>query len=380
MARAKRSLASAPTAPETSGMLTIDLGAIVANWQALAHKLLSVECAAVVKANAYGLGLKPVVAALAEAGCKTFFVADLAAARTVRSQARNAVIYVLHGFTPSWGDGFIELSARPVINSTTELAEWDSFVSAKSWQGGAALHVDTGMNRLGISTEEAVALAPRVQTENHGISLLLSHFACADTPDHPLNKSQLQLFRQLRLLYPGILASLANSSGIFLGNAAHFDLARPGAALYGVNPMPGRPNPMKAAVELSGRILQMRTVARGQTIGYGATWTAKRNTRIAVVALGYADGLLRAASASDDRTGGAAIVAGKRCPIVGRISMDLVCLDVTDLPDGAVRRGDFAIMIGGELTIDDVAAAAGTIGYEVLTRLAPRCHLTYRGG
>jgi len=380
MARAKRSLAPASAAPEINGMLAIDLDAIVANWQTLAHKLLTVECAAVVKANAYGLGLKPVVAALAKAGCKTFFVADLAEARTVRSQASNAVIYVLHGFSPNWSEGFIELKARPVINSATELAEWDTFVSASSWQGGAALHVDTGMNRLGISPEEAIALAPRVQTENHGISLLLSHLACADVPDHPLNKGQLHLFRQLRLLYPGIPASLANSSGIFLGNAAHCDLARPGAALYGVNPTPGRPNPMKAVVELCGRILQMRTVARGQTIGYGATWTAKRDTRIAVVALGYADGLLRAGSASDDRAGGVAIIAGKRCPIVGRISMDLVCLDVTDLPDGAVRRGDYAMMIGGELTVDHVAALAGTIGYEVLTRLGPRCHVTYRGG
>ena len=382
MARAKRLSSSepGPAAPETGGMLTIDLAAIVANWQALARQLITVECAAVVKANAYGLGLKPVAAALAKAGCKTFFVADLAEARTVRSQARQATIYVLHGFTPNWGEAIISLNVRPVINSATELAEWDAFASARSWLGGAALHVDTGMNRLGITVEEAVALAPRVQTENHGISLLLSHLACADTLDHPLNERQVQLFRELRMLYPGIPASLANSSGIFLGNAAHFDLARPGAALYGVNPTPGRPNPMKAVVELAGPILQIRMVPRDQTIGYGATWTAKRHTRIAVIALGYADGLLRAGGASDDRAGGAAIVAGKRCPIVGRISMDLVCIDITDLPEGAVRRGDFATMIGGELTVDEVAAAAGTIGYEILTRLGPRCHLTYRGG
>jgi len=382
MARAKRLSSSepGPATPETGGMLTIDLAASVANWQALARHLITVECAAVVKANAYGLGLKPVAAALAKAGCKTFFVADLAEARTVRSQARQATIYVLHGFTPNWGEAIISLNVRPVINSATELAEWDAFTSARSWHGGAALHVDTGMNRLGITVEEAVALAPRVQTENHGISLLLSHLACADTLDHPLNERQVQLFRELRMLYPGIPASLANSSGIFLGNAAHFDLARPGAALYGVNPTPGRPNPMKAVVELAGPILQIRMVPRDQTIGYGATWTAKRNTRIAVIALGYADGLLRAGGASDDRAGGAAIVAGKRCPIVGRISMDLVCIDITDLPEGAVRRGDFATMIGGELTVDEVAAIAGTIGYEILTRLGPRCHLTYRGG
>jgi alanine racemase len=265
-----------------------------------------------------------------------------------------------------------------VINSMTELAEWDTFVVTRGWQGGAALHVDTGMNRLGVSPEEAAALAPRVQTQNHGIALLLSHLACAEVPGHPLTPKQLNLFRELRTLYSGIPASLANSSGIFLGDTAYFDLARPGAALYGINPTPGRPNPMKLVVELTGRILQIRSVARDQTIGYGATWTARRNSRIAVVAAGYADGLLRSASASDERPGGSAIIAGNRCPIVGRISMDLMTVDISDLPDRAVHRGGVATLIGGELSIDDVAAAAGTIGYEVLTRLGARCHVVYR--
>jgi alanine racemase len=382
MARAKRipPAKAAPAAAEIGAALTIDLAAIAANWQALTRQLLTVECAAVVKANAYGLGLKPVVTTLAEAGCKTFFVADCAEAGIVRARAKDATIYVLHGFTLQTADSFIELAARPVINSMTELAEWDALVAGRAWHGGAALHVDTGMNRLGVSPEEAAALAPRVQTHNHGIALLLSHLACADLPDHPLNAKQLQLFRELRALYSGIPASLANSSGIFLGDANYFDLARPGAALYGINPTPGRPNPMQSVVELTGRILQIRTVAREQTIGYGATWTARRNSRIAVVALGYANGLLRAGSTSDERSGGAAIVAGKRCSIVGRISMDLLMLDITDLPDGAVRRGDVATLIGSELSIDDVAGAAGTIGYEILTRLGLRCHLNYRGG
>jgi alanine racemase len=380
MARAKRTSPTAPVATETGGTLMIDLAAIAANWQALARRLIPVECAAVVKANGYGLGLKPVVAALATAGCKTFFVADMSEARVVRTRAKEATIYVLHGFTLQCAEAFIELGARPVINSMTELAEWDAFVAAHGWQGGAALHVDTGMNRLGVSPQEAAALAPRVQTENHGIALLLSHLACADVPDHPLNAAQLQLFRELRSLYSGIPASLANSSGIFLGDAAYYDLARPGAALYGINPTPRLPNPMKSVVELAGRVVQIRSVAREQTIGYGATWTARRNTRIAVVALGYANGLLRAGSASDEHRGGATIVAGKRCPIVGRISMDLMMVDITDLPDGAVRRGDLATLIGGELGIDEVAAKAGTIGYEVLTRLGLRCHLDYQGG
>jgi alanine racemase len=365
--------------PETGGTLTIDLAAIEANWRTLAHQALTVECAAVVKANAYGLGLEPVAARLAKAGCKTFFVADLAEARRVRARARDATIYVLNGCTPENSPGFVELNAQPVINSMTELAEWDAFVAAQNWRGGAALQVNTGMNRLGISPEEAVALAPRTQTENHGITLLMSHLACAETPDHPLTVSQLKLFREIRALYGGIPASLANSAGIYLGDSALYDLARPGCALYGVNPTPGGTNPMRGVVELSGRILQVRNVADGETVGYGATWTAKRPSRIVVVALGYADGLLRAASGSDAAPGGMAIIAEKPCPIVGRLSMDLACVDVTDVANGAVHRGGIATFIGDGNGVDDFAAAAGTIGYEILTRLGLRCHVVYRG-
>ena len=364
--------------PDTGGTLTIDLAAIAANWRTLAHQALTVECAAVVKANAYGLGLEPVTAALAKAGCKTFFVADLAEARRVRTRARDAAIYVLNGCTPEGSPAFVEINARPVINSMTELAEWDAFAAAHDWHGGAALQVDTGMNRLGISPEEAAALAPRTQTENHGITLLMSHLACAEVADHPLTVSQIKLFRELRSLYAGIPASLANSSGIFLGDAALYDLVRPGAAIYGVNPTPSHPNPMRGVVELTGRILQIRNIAEGQTVGYGATWTAKRASRIGVVALGYADGLLRAASGTDTAPGGVAIVGGKPCPIVGRISMDLACIDITDLSD-VVHRGDPATLIGAGIGVDDFAAAAGTIGYEVLTRLGMRCHVVYRG-
>jgi alanine racemase len=366
--------------PETGGTLTIDLDAIEANWRTLAQKLITAECAAVVKANAYGLGLEPVTAKLVKAGCKTFFVADIAEARRVRARAREATIYVLNGFVPEAEMAFAELNAQPVINSTAELAEWDAFVAAQNWRGGAAIHVDTGMNRLGISADEAAALALRVQSENHGITLLMSHLACAEIADHPLNASQIRLFRELRMLYHGVPASLANSSGIFLGNAAHFDMARPGAALYGINPTPGRANPMRGAVELAGRILQVRQVQQGETVGYGAAWKAKRASRIAVVALGYADGLLRAASGTDRKGGGAAIVAAKRCPIAGHISMDLVCVDITDLTDVRVRRGDSATFIGENISVDEVAASAGTIGYEILVRLGLRCHLVYRGG
>jgi alanine racemase len=366
--------------PEAGGTLTIDLDAVEANWQALARQLRTVECAAVVKANGYGLGLEPVTAKLAKAGCKTFFVADIAEARRARARAREAAIYVLNGFSPEAATAFAELNVRPVINNTTELAEWDAFAAGQNWRGGAAIHVDTGMKRLGISLDEAAALALRVQNENHGITLVMSHLACAEIADHPLNAHQIRAFRELCLLYHGVPASLANSSGIFLGDSAHLDMARPGAALYGINPTPGRPNPMRGVVELTGRILQVRKVQQGETVGYGATWTARRASRIAVAALGYADGLLRAASGRDGKDGGTAMIAGKRCPIAGNISMDLVCVDVTDLAEGAVHRGDFATFIGENLPLDEVAASAGTIGYEILTRLGPRCHIVYRGG
>jgi alanine racemase len=365
---------------ETGGTLTVDLDAVEANWHALARQLLTVECAAVVKANAYGLGLEPVTKKLAVAGCRTFFVADVGEARRARACAPDCAIYVLNGFAPEAANAFAELDVRPVINSTTELAEWDAFVAAHNWRGGAAIHVDTGMNRLGISAEEAAALAPRLQHENHGVMLLMSHLACAENAAHPLNARQIRLFRELRMLYHGVPASLVNSSGIFLGDSAHFDMARPGAALYGINPTPGRDNPMRRVVELTGQVLQVRDVQQGETVGYNAAWTARRRSRIAVVALGYADGLLRAGSGTDGKPGGAAVVGATLCPIVGQISMDLVCIDVTDLADGGVRRGDVATFIGDKISVDEVAASAGTIGYEILTRLGPRCRLVYRGG
>lgn len=376
----EKTFTSGPPEAEAGACLTIDLAAVRANWRLLGKTAMPVECAAVVKADAYGCGIEPVTAALVRAGCRTFFVADLAEARHVRAVAPEAVIYVLNGVLPGAGPAFAEVYARPVIGSLVELAEWDRFVASANWRGGAALHIDTGMNRLGISADEAAALAPRIQKENHGFTLLMSHLVCAETPDNPLNDRQIRLFREIRVLFRGLPASLANSSGIFLGDAAHCDLVRPGAALYGVNPTPHRANPMQPVVGLQGRIVQIRAVARGETVGYGATWTAKRPTRIAVVAVGYADGYLRAASTADGSPGGQAIVAGKRCPLAGRVSMDLLAIDVTDLADGAARRGEFATLIGGDIGVDELGAFGRTIGYEVLTSLGRRYHRIYNGG
>jgi alanine racemase len=359
-----------PPEAEAGGILTIDLSAIFDNYRALAVKVMPTECAAVVKGDAYGCGIDQVTATLSRAGCKTFFVAHLDEARRVRAIAPEAAIYVLNGFPAGAGPGFVEAYARPVINSSVELAEWDLFVADSGWRGGVGLHVDTGMNRLGLSIDETAAVAMRMQSENHGLTLLMSHFACADQARHPLNDQQIRQFREIRTLFRGIPGSLANSSGIFLDQSAYCDMVRPGAALYGVNPTPGQSNPMKPVIELQARVLQVRSVPRSAVVGYGATWTAKRASRIAVVAAGYADGILRAAEAQDRDV----LIAGKRCRIVGRVSMDLITVDVTDLPDGAVRRGSLVTLIGSELGVDAVAAQAGTIGYEVLASLGRRYH------
>ena len=374
----ERVTTSGPPAAEAGGLLTIDLAAIEANWKTLAHRAMPAECAAVIKADAYGCGIEPVGTILAKAGCRTFFVADLLEARRLRKVAAEPTIYVLNGLMPGTAETFADLHVRPVIGSLTELAEWDAFVATTGWQGGAALHVDTGMNRLGLSPDEAAALAPRVRADVHGITLLMSHLVSAEEENNPLNDKQIKLFRDIRVLYRGTPSSLANSSGVFLGSAAHCDMIRPGAALFGINPTPKRSNPMRPVVALRGRIVIVRDVKRGETVGYNAGWTTKRDAQIAIVAVGYADGYLRAASASDARSGAEAIIAGQRCPLAGRVSMDLLAVDVTDLPAGAVKRGDMATLIGDRVSVDDFAARADTIGYEVLTSLGRRYHRIYR--
>jgi alanine racemase len=370
---------AAAEAAEAGGLLTIDLAAIEANWKMLASTTVPVECAAVVKGDGYGCGLEPVTRALSRAGCRTFFVADVAEGRRVRAIAPDATVYVLNGVMPGSAQALANDYLQPVINSTTELAEWDAFVAINKWRGGAALHVDTGMNRLGITVDEAVAIAPRLQSENHGFTLLMSHLACAEIPDHPMNDRQIHLFREVRILYRGLASSLANSSGIFLGGTVYCDLVRPGVALYGVNPTPGKQNPMRPAVELKGRIIQVRTVGKGESVGYGAAFTVSRPSRIAIVAIGYADGYLRSAAAARGKPAAEVVVAGRRCPVAGRVSMDLLAVDIGELAEGAVRRGDLATLIGDGMSIDDLAAGMGTIGYEVLTNLGRRYHRVYRG-
>jgi alanine racemase len=363
-----------------TGVLTVDLDAICANWRKLEKTAVPAECAAVIKADAYGCGLDPVARALALAGCKTFFVATLDEARAARAALPSAALYVLGGFIQNTGESYAKIDARPVIGDLNELAEWDVFCRRSGWAGGAAIHIDTGMNRLGLTRVEAQGLIPRINAGDHGITLVMSHLACAESLNHPLNSRQLASFREIAGVFSGVPASLSNSSGIFLGAPFQFDLVRPGAALYGVNPTPEADNPMQAVVELKARVMQIRDVERGESVGYGATWTARRPTRLAIVSAGYADGYLRAGSSNDGTRGADVMVAGKRCPVAGRISMDLMAVDITDIEKNAVRRGHMVTLIGDGITIDELAHHFGTIGYEVLTSLGPRYARVYKGG
>jgi alanine racemase len=364
-----------------TGILTIDLDAIVANWRKLEKTAVPAECAGVVKANAYGCGAEQVARALANAGCKTFFVATLDEAKVVRSAVpASAAIYVLDGFFQNAGETYAAINCRPVIGELNELAEWDVFCRRSGWTGGAAIHIDTGMNRLGLTIAEAQGIIPRINAGDHGITLVMSHLASAEQLNNAMNAKQLTAFREIASLFSGVPAALSNSSGVFLGAQYQFDLVRPGAALYGINPTPEADNPMQPVVDLKARIVQIRNVERGETVGYGGTWTARRPTRLAIVAAGYADGYFRAASANDGTRGAEVVVAGKRCPIAGRVSMDLMAVDVTDLDKSAARRGHMVTLIGEGITVDELAHHFGTIGYEVLTSLGRRFARIYKGG
>jgi len=360
------------------GHLTIDLAALAANWRDLAARAEGAVAAAVVKGDGYGIGLEPAARALSAAGCTTFFVALPEEGLRLRRALPQATVYVLGGLLEGDARVYADADLRPVLSSLPEIAEWAAFRRAGG-TGGAALHVDTGMNRLGLILAEALALAgERPLVDSLGLTLVMSHLACADTPAHPLNRAQLVAFREVRALFPGVPASLANSAGIFLGSDYHFDLVRPGIALYGGAAVADVPNPMRPVVTLEARVLQVRDSRSGETVGYGATETLGRPSRLAILAAGYADGYPRHASSSDARPGARAFLHGLSAPLVGRVSMDLVTVDVTEVP--GARRGDWAELFGPNIPVDEVAERAGTIGYELLTRLGHRYHRTYLGG
>jgi alanine racemase len=362
-------------AHESQSVLTIDLGAIAQNYRdlRLTH-LKNGACAAVVKADAYGLGAKRVAPVLQRAGCHAFYVANLNEAIAVRGAlARDDLteVYVLAGLFANEVAEYRHRDIVPVLNDLGQIELWSRQARQSEAALPAIVHFDTGMSRLGLSAEEAGRLAAEPERlAGLKIHYWMSHLACADEPSHPLNREQLLRLKAVTARLPQAPVSFANSSGIFLGPEYQLDQSRPGCALYGINPVPGQPNPMRQVARLNAKVLQIRTIDHPQTVGYGATHRAARPTRVATIAAGYADGWLRSLS-----NRGFAVVSGAKVPFIGRVSMDLITIDATFLPD--LKPGDPVELMGDQLTADHVADLAGTIGYEVLTRLGTRFHRRY---
>ena len=356
-------------AEQAGTTVTVDLDAIGANWRLLQDQAGASECSAVVKADAYGLGLESVVGALRRAGCKTFFVAHVFEGQRLRALVPDAIIYVLNGLMPRTAHLFIMAKLRPVLSSLPEMEDWIEAMARS--RSPCALQLDSGMNRLGMLTDMLPA-AIRLSTKLD-LTLVMSHFVWSGrraNDDHVLE--QITAFEAAKRGWPDVPASLANSSGTFFGASARYDLVRPGYAIFGGNPMPDRPNPMRPVVTFEAKVIQVHDVEAGASVGYDHRWTAPSSRRLATISAGYADGIPTGALGTNAETRGMASVDGALCPFVGRISMDTIVVDVTDAP--AVERGDSVELIGADITIDDLATRSGTIGYEVLTRLGPRSH------
>jgi alanine racemase len=357
-------------------VLTIDLEAVAQNYRFLCARAGPARVAGVVKADAYGLGMAEVAPTLARAGCQSFFVAHLNEAIELRQLLPAVEIAALNGLMPGTAEHYRVYGVTPVLNDPGQIEAWRRDCAAHG-ASPAILHVDTGMARLGLAPGDVERLAEdRGRLAGFPIAYVMSHLACADEPGHPLNERQLLAFQTTREhLAIAAPASFANSAGIFLGPRFHFDLVRPGIAVYGGNPVTGAPNPMRQTVRLQARILQLRSVDRPMSVGYGATQTVMPPAKLATIAVGYADGFLRAASHR-----GVAMVGGTQTPMVGRVSMDLVVLDVTAAPEAALAPGALVDLIGPGRTLDEVAEAAGTISYEILTDLGRRYHRRYTAG
>jgi alanine racemase len=356
-------------------ILTIDVAALVDNWRLLARRAAPGDCAAVVKANGYGLGIETIAPPLYAAGCRAFFVAQIGEGKGLRAllphaDARITVLNGLEAKADPLAD-YAALRLAPAVGGAAELERWAAFARTQARPPAAALHLDTGMNRLGFESLETLCAAVAAAGES-GADLLMSHFVSSERPDDPLNALQIARFEAARAAFPGLKTSLANSSGLFLPGLPAYDLGRPGYALYGGNPTPGQPNPMKPVASLDVAIQQTRWIETGETCGYNGQWKARRRTRLATLLAGYADGLPRAAGAVAGRDGAEVEIAGRRCPLVGRVSMDLIIADVTELPETAARPGEYARLFGGAVSLDEFAERSGTIGYTILTGLSRR--------
>ncbi len=368
---------NSPEARRAGAILTIDLDALVSNWKTLAAKSPGAETGAVVKAAAYGTDAERSALALQKAGCKTFFVATIQEGIDLRAVLGKAPdIHVFNGLMDGAERDFTEHTLIPVLNSLVEIDAWRAFCNGLGKALPCDIHVDTGMSRLGLPAEELDKLLADPEHLSHfKLELILSHLVAAEEPDNPINAEQLAHFQSVMEHFPTARGAFANSSGIYLGEEYHFDVTRPGVALYGANPTPAHPNPMAQVVRLQGKILQIRTIDTPQTVGYGATHQAHGEERIATVSVGYADGYLRSLSSS-----GVAYIGDYEVPVVGRVSMDLIGLDVSAVPEELTRPGALVDLIGPHNPVDQVADRAGTIGYEILTSLGARYHRVYIGG
>ncbi len=354
---------------ERAARLVVDPEAAARNWRYFAG-LGAREAGAVVKADAYGLGAPAMARALAKAGCRTFFTATLGEALAVRAAlGAGPVIYALNGAgARAEQAGFAAGAVRPVLNSMAAIAAWGE-------ASPAGLHLDTGMNRLGVPAAEAGAARDALGAPP---TLVMSHLACASDPAHPFNARQRQRFLDAAALFPGAPRSLAASAGALLGPDYAFDLIRPGIGLYGGWPLDTPADaPLAVCAAVYAPILQVRTIAAGESVGYGASFVATAAMRVATVGIGYADGLLRSLSGK-----GYGFVAGTACAILGRVSMDLVALDVTSVAAGqGVEEGDEVEMLGLNMALNAVAAQAGTLAYEILTSFgAALARAPARGG
>jgi alanine racemase len=361
------------TLPDASGAtLIVDLAAIRENYRALRRRLGGTACAAVLKADAYGLGANRVAPALAAEGCRHFFVAHLEEGIALRPHVPEAAeVFVLHGLMPGCEDIALAHRLTPVLNSLEQVEGWTALSRRRGRALPAVLQLDTGMSRMGLPPAELDRIAAEPwRLDGIDLRLVMSHLACAERQDHPANGTQRLRFDVARRRLPQAPASLANSPGIFLGPDFHYDMVRPGASLYGLAPVVGAANPLRPVVRLQARVVQLRSIAAGDEVGYGLTWRAEGPTRIATVAVGYADGF--------PRSTGTAHLGDVALPVAGIVSMDSVTLDVSALPEGALRPGVLVDLIGPHRSVDAVAADAGTIGYEILTRLGRRFRRDYR--
>jgi alanine racemase len=365
--------------PAASAILHVDLAAIAANWQALCRRHASGAVAAVVKADAYGLGAAAVAPYLLAAGCRHFFTAHFSEALALRPLLPRAMLAALNGPPPGSEREHLAHDILPVLGSLDAIDRWTALAHREGRRLPVLLQVDTGMNRLGLNAADlrVLAAAPD-RLDGLELRYVLTHLVASELPDDPANAAQLDRFAAACAMLPPAPRSLSNSSGLFLDGRFASDLARPGAALYGINPTPGCPSPMRVPVRLHARILQVHDIEAGETVGYNATWRAPRPCRIATLGIGYADGWRRALSgrAPPARRAGADF-DGPPIPLVGRISMDLTTCDVTDHP--AIGAGDWLELMGPHCSPDALAEAAGTNAYEILTGFGPRIVRAYAG-